>query len=184
MSNYSPYNNRDVNIFLNLWLNALIANFMGPTWGPSGADRTQVGPMLAPWNLLGVSTKRLLLVAMFKFTRYNFGHVMSQCSSTRYSIKHCNDKGRSLIKLLTCTRHPIQVCHDVTFAYLEESCYVWRLQLRPLLSVYKGSRAGVIWVVSTLICVRNCVFSNIFNNIMYRTVSVQVQLWYLSFSDN
>ena len=24
----------------------------GPTWGPSGADRTQVGPMLAPWTLL------------------------------------------------------------------------------------------------------------------------------------
>ena len=31
---------------------ALIARFMGPTWGPSGADRTQVGPMLAPWTLL------------------------------------------------------------------------------------------------------------------------------------
>ena len=28
----------------------LIARFMGPTWGPSGADRTQVGPMLAPWT--------------------------------------------------------------------------------------------------------------------------------------
>ena len=26
----------------------LIARFMGPTWVPSGADRTQVGPMLAP----------------------------------------------------------------------------------------------------------------------------------------
>ena len=25
---------------------------MGPTWGPSGADRTQMGPMLAPWTLL------------------------------------------------------------------------------------------------------------------------------------
>ena len=25
---------------------------MGQTWGPSGADRTQVGPMLAPWTLL------------------------------------------------------------------------------------------------------------------------------------
>ena len=28
---------------------SLIARFMGPTWGPSGADRTQVDPMLAPW---------------------------------------------------------------------------------------------------------------------------------------
>ena len=30
----------------------LLARFMGPTWGPSGAGRTQVGPMLAPWTLL------------------------------------------------------------------------------------------------------------------------------------
>ena len=30
----------------------LIARLMGPIWGPSGADRTQVGPMLAPWTLL------------------------------------------------------------------------------------------------------------------------------------
>ena len=30
----------------------LIARSMGPTWGPSGADRTQVDPMLAPWTLL------------------------------------------------------------------------------------------------------------------------------------
>ena len=33
-------------------LTSLKARFMGPTWGPSGADRTQVGPMFAPWILL------------------------------------------------------------------------------------------------------------------------------------
>ena len=31
---------------------SLIGRFMGLTWDPSGADRTQVGPMLAPWTLL------------------------------------------------------------------------------------------------------------------------------------
>ena len=31
---------------------SLIARFIGPTLGPSGADMTQVGPMLAPWTLL------------------------------------------------------------------------------------------------------------------------------------
>ena len=31
---------------------SLIAMFMGPTWNPSGADRTQVGPMRAPRTLL------------------------------------------------------------------------------------------------------------------------------------
>ena len=29
-----------------------IARFVRPRWGPHGADRTQVGPMLAPWTLL------------------------------------------------------------------------------------------------------------------------------------
>ena len=28
------------------------ARFTGTTWGPSGADRTQMGPMLSPWTLL------------------------------------------------------------------------------------------------------------------------------------
>ena len=38
----------------------LIARFMGPTWGPSGADKTQVGPMLVPWTLLFVWESSLL----------------------------------------------------------------------------------------------------------------------------
>ena len=35
-----------------IFIMSQIARFMGPTWGPSGAGRTQVGPMLAPWTLL------------------------------------------------------------------------------------------------------------------------------------
>ena len=33
-------------------MQTLTARFMGPIWGPPGADRTQMGPMLAPWTLL------------------------------------------------------------------------------------------------------------------------------------
>ena len=29
-----------------------IARFMGPTWGPYGSCRSQMGPMLAPWTFL------------------------------------------------------------------------------------------------------------------------------------
>ena len=39
----------------------MIARFMGPIWGPSGADRTQVGPMLAPWTLLSGNTQFIRL---------------------------------------------------------------------------------------------------------------------------
>ena len=38
--------------FIDNNITSLIARFMGPTWCPSGAGRTQVGPMLAPWTLL------------------------------------------------------------------------------------------------------------------------------------
>ena len=42
----------------------LIARFIGPTCGPHGAVRTQVGPMLAPWTLSAVGKwhfQRILL---------------------------------------------------------------------------------------------------------------------------
>ena len=41
--------------FLNIFyfmVTTLITRFMGPTWGPPGAARTQAGPMLATWTLL------------------------------------------------------------------------------------------------------------------------------------
>ena len=42
-----------VTLFAAMNINAtLIARSMGPTWGPSGADRTQMDPMLATWTLL------------------------------------------------------------------------------------------------------------------------------------
>ena len=40
----------------NPWLSTIkwiqIAKFMGPTWGPPGSCRPQMGPLLAPWTLL------------------------------------------------------------------------------------------------------------------------------------
>ena len=40
----------------------LIARFMGPTSGPSLTDRTQMGPMLAPWTLLSWSASMVTSV--------------------------------------------------------------------------------------------------------------------------
>ena len=47
-----------VGVFVVLWfcllldLSTEIAKFMGPTWGPPGSCRSQLGPMLASWTLL------------------------------------------------------------------------------------------------------------------------------------
>ena len=47
---------------------------MGPTWGPSGADRTQVGPMLAPRTLL--SGKVLTLSSQKEYYSGFFQHCL------------------------------------------------------------------------------------------------------------
>ena len=55
---------------LQTWL-LYVIRFMGPTWGPSEADRTQVGPMLAPWTLLSGMCLPMILKAMIA-TRLTF----------------------------------------------------------------------------------------------------------------
>ena len=45
------------------WNQSQIAKFMGPTWGPPGSCRPQMGPMLAPWTLIsGVSPGHRLMM--------------------------------------------------------------------------------------------------------------------------
>ena len=46
---------------------------MGPTWGPSGADRTQVGPILAPWTLLS----RVFLISKSEYAVWKYGFATS-----------------------------------------------------------------------------------------------------------
>ena len=45
---------------------------MGPTWGPSGGDRTQVGPLLAPWTLLSVNCliHRIWLLSQHQISKW------------------------------------------------------------------------------------------------------------------
>ena len=51
------------------WVNyTLIPRFMGPTWGPSGDNRTQVGPKLAPWSLIS----GYVCSPLHHVTKYNF----------------------------------------------------------------------------------------------------------------
>ena len=49
-----------------------IAKFMGPTWGPPGSCRTQIGPVLAPWTLLS--------------GMYRYRHVATRTDSHAYKL--------------------------------------------------------------------------------------------------
>ena len=59
----------------------LIARFLGPTWGPPGADRTQVGPILAPWISLSgtwrVQVLRISRIRGYGFVLFHFDHMFS-----------------------------------------------------------------------------------------------------------
>ena len=53
-----------------------IAKFMGPTWGPPGSCRPQMGPMLAPWTLLS----GLIDSCNFVYTCHQFLFVRIPCT--------------------------------------------------------------------------------------------------------
>ena len=55
----------------------LIARFMGPTWGPPGSCRSQVGPMLAPWTLLSGHSNGMQICKAFN--HQNLGKQMRIC---------------------------------------------------------------------------------------------------------
>ena len=55
---------------------SLRARFMGPTWGPSGADRTQVGPMLAPWTLLSGMIPACMTWLRFQNSAYTWHNML------------------------------------------------------------------------------------------------------------
>ena len=83
-----------------------IAKFMGPTWGPSGADRTQVDPMLAPWTLLsGIGRvhkhRSKLFSESWHFSLYiNYEIAPWALYISRWIITQCeiqNDKQRVLM---------------------------------------------------------------------------------------
>ena len=91
---------------------SLIAKFMGPTWGPSGADRTQADPMLAPWTLLSgysICLKRCL----YFHVKFHYGNP-GRNEAILHILEHQDDPA---------TSPTIQV----TFCYILAGC--WNLQI-------------------------------------------------------
>ena len=60
-----------------------IAKFMGPTWGPPGSCRPQMGPMLVPWTLLsGLLAPVELFTGCWRHcSMYSIGTLCYCCSS-------------------------------------------------------------------------------------------------------
>ena len=72
-----------------------IARFMGPTWGPTGDDRTQVGPMLAPWTLLSRYGNFAKIIISACCLNYKMNKSVTpfdiEMSPHHYEKSHCGD---------------------------------------------------------------------------------------------
>ena len=92
----------------------LVARFMGPTWGLPGADRTQVGPMLAPWSLLS-------------------GHPCYWRRITGLVHERCNSSALAMELCLTCT-NPSVHSNDL-IACFNTRRFKWKVLLWNVLTM-------------------------------------------------
>ena len=82
----------------------LIARFTGPTWGQSGTDRAQVGPMLAPRTLLSGSI----------LTEIKINYTLSNIELALLAYQFCNDIMFADIR----TIHQLLCCGELTHSGL------------------------------------------------------------------
>ena len=75
------------------YISALIARLMGLTWGPSGADRTQVGPMLAPWTLLSGRTD-----VSHEYSTLSYRYFVMNEKILFYLLCHISEKNASMYR--------------------------------------------------------------------------------------
>ena len=91
---------------------SLIARFMGPTWGPSGANMTQVGPMLAPWTLLcGIAHSIALIEAEHKSESKLTQETSYLALIGKLWSVYCQDLGADW---LHCITKAISCCHKLS----------------------------------------------------------------------
>ena len=75
---------------------------MKPTWGPSRADRTQVGRMLVQWTLLsGIAYVDVIINPSFEFK-----------AALEESVAKCDPKGG--IRLRVIAQKSIHICQIIT----------------------------------------------------------------------
>ena len=124
---------------------SLTASFMGPTWGPSGADRSQMGPLLAPWSLLsGVASKSrvhkktiLVLVTTEMFLQYRRWHPASvMLIKTRREQKQ-----RRVLDFRDLTMIAMQMLSNREGHHSGWWCHAWRCNW-----LFDRWRSIILWV--------------------------------------
>ena len=81
----------------------LIARFMGPSWGPSGADMTQMGPMnFAIWECLSMKTALVWLSSLQWFNWSSLQLTFAECQTHCSCLIMDDICVRLMAPLMTC----------------------------------------------------------------------------------
>ena len=144
---------------------------MGPTWGPSGADRTQVGPMLAPWTLLsgwvtesdcdieGISSSQMFCTNALSYsavlTQFPLGEVANFISistlTPRGQVTHIcvskmifigSDNGLS-------PSHYLNQCWNVVNSKLKK--FQWDLKQSSYIFIHKNACENIVWKMAAIL---------------------------------
>ena len=99
------------------WLASLKSRFMGLTWGLSGADRTQVGPMWAPWTSLSGMFEHWTALVLVR---------MHAQRSLTYMWFYKSRKIRMTFDIATYT--------GLYFSFFNDICFIVNRNFRPRFS--------------------------------------------------
>ena len=143
---------------------SMIARFMGPTWGPSGADGTQVGPMLAPWTLLSgfmytiyINTFYLIIYVILSLSSTELSTIIDPVNSLVLQLNHMGALYSAVLSNQTSRiRRTIYKNWSVSRIVLQLSCAIFWSQV--LSRDWRCSRTSAdrrwsnyIWVINNCI---------------------------------
>ena len=183
------------------YVSFLIARFMGPTWGPSGADRTQVGPILASWTLLsGLPTvyfkswsrSEMLLVIMtcicmcirfiFLFYMSIWYHIALLLCTIRLSYFVRNDEIKMynhIFGKMSLNNHPT-IAHNTRHIYLVQrgGCLVMSYVTSPVFQACKCVLCVVACYISKCLRIINFILLHLERNYRQKGKYILVVSWW------
>ena len=91
---------------------------MGQTWGPSGTDRTQVGPMLAPWTLLSGDSWIRHCICISCYQWLNFWRRRCTCNQIISPFSQIKFYANLSVSRIISTMYAKSQCYFLSYAVL------------------------------------------------------------------
>ena len=127
------------------YMTTLKARFMGPTWGPPGSCRPQMGPMLAPWTAVRAVTNdwaSLIMLFLLNFIMDSLADSDSRCLYVIEIELMCHSQvwQQSLLSIFIRVKTTLNETFTITI------CLVFLSEVRqPLMKPSQSQYAWQCW---------------------------------------